>query len=58
MIRFIAICGAMIAIAISTSGCVVAAAAGAGYLLHDEATECDSKFDPLEDLRDKEDGCN
>ena len=42
----------------ATSGCVVAAAAGAGYLIHDEATECDGKFDPLEELRDKEDGCN
>ena len=45
-------------LASATSGCVVAAAAGAGYLIHDEATECDGKFDPLEELRDKEDGCN
>lgn len=42
----------------STSGCVLAAAAGAGYMVHDEVTECDDKFDPLEDVRDKEDGCN
>lgn len=44
--------------AASTSGCVLVAAAGAGYLVHDEATECDGKFDPLEKVRDKEDGCN
>lgn len=49
---------ALLASGFSTSGCVVLAAAGAGYLAHDEATECDDKFDPLEDVRDKEDGCN
>lgn len=48
----------LLALGASLSGCVVAAAAGAGYLIHDEATECDEKFDPLEDLRGKEDGCN
>ncbi len=42
----------------ATNGCVVVAAAGAGYLIHDEATENDGKFDPLEDVRDKEDGKN
>jgi len=45
-------------IAVMTQGCILIAAAGAGYLVHDEATECDDKFDPLEDIRDKEDGCN
>lgn len=40
------------------NGCVIAAAAGAGYLIHDEATEDDGNFDPLEDVRDKEDGKN
>lgn len=46
------------ALGASLSGCVVVAAAGAGYMLHDEATECDDKFDPLEEVRDREDGCN
>jgi len=32
----------------SLSGCVVLAAAGAGVLAHDEATEKDGEFDPLE----------
>jgi hypothetical protein len=40
------------------NGCVLVAAAGAGYLIHDESTEGDGKFDPLEDVRDKEDGKN
>lgn len=43
------------------SGCVAAlvgAGAGAGYLAHDEATEGDGRFDPLEDVRDDEDGSN
>lgn len=43
---------------LATNGCVLVAAAGAGYLVHDEATENDGKFDPLEDVRDKEDGKN
>ena len=48
----------LFACSLSTSGCVLVAAAGAGYMIHDEATECDEKFDPLEDVRDKADGCN
>ena len=48
----------LFACSLSTSGCVLAAAAGAGYMIHDEATECDEKFDPLEDVRNKGDGCN
>lgn len=48
----------LLACSLSTSGCVLVAAAGAGYMIHDEATECDEKFDPLEDVRDKADGCN
>ena len=48
----------LLGLSFSTSGCVVAAAAGAGYMLHDEATECDDEFDPLEDVRGKDDGCN
>lgn len=43
---------------LATNGCVLVAAAGAGYLIHDEATEGDGNFDPLEDVRDKEDGKN
>lgn len=43
---------------LSSNGCVLAAAAGVGYLVHDEATENDGKFDPLEDVRDVEDGKN
>jgi hypothetical protein len=43
---------------LATNGCVLVAAAGAGYLIHDEATENDGKFDPLEDVRDVEDGKN
>jgi len=34
------------------SGCVLGAAAGAGYIAHDEATENDGKFDPLEEAYD------
>ncbi len=43
---------------LATNGCVLVAAAGAGYLIHDEATEDDGNFDPLEDVRDVEDGKN
>jgi len=39
-------------------GCVLGAAAGAGYMIHDEATENDGKFDPLEKVRGKDDGKN
>lgn len=49
---------ALAILAMQASGCVLAAAAGAGYLIHDEATENDGKFDPLEKARGKEDGKN
>jgi hypothetical protein len=49
---------ALAAALLASNGCVLVAAAGAGYLVHDEATENDGKFDPLEDVRDKEDGKN
>jgi hypothetical protein len=49
---------ALAAALLACNGCVIAAAAGAGYLIHDEATEDDGNFDPLEDVRDKEDGKN
>ena len=49
---------AVIAVSCLSSGCVLVAAAGAGYLVHDEATENDGKFDPLEKARGKDDGRN
>ncbi len=42
----------------SVSGCVVLAAAGAGYVVADEISEGDGKMDPLEKVRDKENGAN
>ncbi len=36
----------------TTSGCALGAAAGAGYVAHDEATENDGEFDPLEEAYD------
>jgi hypothetical protein len=48
----------LLALILALHGCVAVAAAGAGYLIHDETTENDGKFDPLEDLRDVEDGKN
>lgn len=45
-------------IGFSLSGCVLVAAAGAGYLVGDEVTEGDGKFDPLEKVRNKENGAN
>ena len=58
MSRFLVLAALFAGIGVSTSGCILVAAAGAGYVVHDEATECDGKFDPLEEARDKEDGCN
>ncbi|HNR76193.1 MAG TPA: hypothetical protein PKM48_03630 [Parvularculaceae bacterium] len=43
---------------LACSGCVLAAAAGAGYMAYDEATENDGKFDPLEKAQGKDDGRN
>lgn len=48
-------------IAALPSGCALGVAAGAGAVAADEINEnnrCDDKFDPLEDVRDEEDGCN
>ena len=56
--RRIIITLALFGMGLSTSGCVIAAAAGAGYMLHDEATECDDEFDPLEEVLGNADGCN
>ncbi|MFQ5564686.1 MAG: hypothetical protein ACE5FO_14085 [Parvularculaceae bacterium] len=57
MKRFLTAVG-LLALPLFANGCVVAAAAGAGYLIHDEATENDGKFDPLEDVRGEGDGKN
>ncbi len=39
-------------------GCALGVAAGAGYVAHDEATEGDGNFDPLEEARGEGDGKN
>lgn len=46
---------------ILAGGCALGAAAGAGAMAadeYDEAKECGDDFDPLEDVRGEEDGCN
>ena len=43
---------ALMGLSFSTSGCLVAAAAGAGAIVADELGENDGKFDPLEDAYD------
>lgn len=42
----------------SVSGCILLAAAGAGYVVADEISEGDGKMDPLEKVRGKENGAN
>lgn len=42
----------------SVSGCVLLAAAGAGYIVADEISEGDGKMDPLEKVRGKENEAN
>lgn len=42
----------LLAASATLSGCVVLAAAGAGVLAHDELTENDGEFDPLEKVED------
>ncbi|MEO1240726.1 MAG: hypothetical protein AAFX54_02360 [Pseudomonadota bacterium] len=46
---------ALLAMGISTSGCVLAAAVGAGAVAADEISEKDGKFDPLEEAYDGDD---
>lgn len=46
---------ALLSMGISTSGCVLAAAAGAGAVVADEISEKDGKFDPLEEAYDGDD---
>lgn len=48
LLKFVALIG----FAISTSGCLLAAAAGAGAIAVDEAKENDGVFDPLEEAYD------
>lgn len=43
---------ALLFMSFSLSGCVLAAAAGAGAVAHDELTEDDGEFDPLEEAYD------
>mgnify|MGYP003571219808 CR=1 FL=1 len=43
---------ALLFMSLSLSGCLLGAAAGAGYVAHDEATENDGEFDPLEEAYD------
>ena len=46
---------ALLAMGMSTSGCVVALAAGAGAVVADELNEDDGEFDPLEEAYDGDD---
>ncbi len=46
---------ALLGMGFSTSGCVLAAAAGAGAVIADEANENDGEFDPLEEAYDGDD---
>ena len=51
---------AVLVLGLSTNlgGCVLLAAAGGGYMIADEVSEGDGKMDPLEKVRDKENGAN
>ncbi len=40
------------ALGIPTGGCALLAGAGLGVMAHDEATENDGEFDPLEEVED------
>ncbi len=46
---------ALLAMGMSTSGCVLALAAGAGAVAADELNEDDGEFDPLEKAYDGDD---
>lgn len=46
---------ALLAMGMSTSGCVLALAAGAGAVVADELNEDDGEFDPLEEAYDGDD---
>ena len=45
----------LLGMSVTTSGCVLAAAAGAGAVVADEANENDGEFDPLEEAYDGDD---
>ena len=51
-VKMIATIFALLGMSMSLSGCLLGAAAGAGYIAHDEATEDDGEFDPLEEAYD------
>lgn len=51
MAVFVKLAGAACAL-LSLQACVVLAAAGMGVMAHDEATENDGEFDPLEKVED------
>lgn len=50
--------GLLFAASSALGGCALGVAAGAGYVAHDEATEGDGNFDPLEEARGEGDGKN
>ncbi len=52
------IAGLLLTASSALSGCALGLAAGAGYVAHDEATENDGNFDPLEEARGEGDGKN
>ncbi|MEX6633392.1 hypothetical protein [Hyphococcus lacteus] len=54
----LAIATALFVVSNVLGGCALGVAAGAGYVAHDEATEGDGNFDPLEDVRGEGDGKN
>lgn len=54
----LAIATALFVASNALGGCALGVAAGAGYVAHDEATEGDGNFDPLEDVRGEGDGKN
>lgn len=51
-LRMLSTIALMIASSLSLSGCLLGAAAGAGAIGYDEATENDGEFDPLEEAYD------
>lgn len=50
--RLIPLAG-LAALSLSVSGCALLAGAGLGVMAHDEATENDGEFDPLEKVEDE-----
>ncbi len=52
MIKTLTALVALLFMSMSLSGCLLGAAAGAGAVGYDEATEDDGEFDPLEEAYD------